>query len=145
MFHCRIYGPNSEIEWNKEGSRGFLLLNRKPSQTALSDVTDKAVDLGKHLNKKLQDPCVTTRDRLLKMDNDVRNSEKIVTGDPSSVNIKTINMFLSTVVFSLQYWLSFLLIKFIKYVISPDCILIKLEKKDKNYRFFPGYKFVYLL
>lgn len=83
----RIYGPNSEIEWNKEGSRGFLIINRKPSQTALAPVADKATELGETLNKILKNPSETSRDRLLHMENDTNSTDKIVDFDPTSVNI----------------------------------------------------------
>lgn len=83
----RIYGPNSEIEWNKEGSRGFLIINRKPPQTALTPVADKASALGETLNKNLKPPSDTQRDRVLDVDNDANVSDKIVDTDQSSVNI----------------------------------------------------------
>ncbi|XP_055316782.1 BRCA2-interacting transcriptional repressor EMSY [Sitodiplosis mosellana] len=79
-----IYGPNSEIEWNKEGSRGFLIINRKPSQTALASVADKAYELGKTLNKNLKHPSDTSRDRLLQVNKNANATDKIVDTDPSS-------------------------------------------------------------
>lgn len=82
----RIYGPNSEIEWNKEGSRGFLIINRKPSQTALSAVADSASELGDNLNKHLKAPFKTNRCRALSVDNDATSSDKIVLTDPINVN-----------------------------------------------------------
>lgn len=85
IMNCRIYGPNSEIEWNKEGSRGFLIINRKPSQTALSAVSDKVGALGESLNKQLKDPCKTERDSHLKIDDDANASHKIVMGNPTKV------------------------------------------------------------
>lgn len=86
-FFRRIYGPNSEIEWNKEGSRGFLIINRKPSQTALASVADKASELAATLNKNLKNPSDTSRDRVLHVENDNKTSDKLVDSDPSSVNI----------------------------------------------------------
>lgn len=81
----RMYGPNSEIEWNKEGCRGFLIINRKPSQTALSSVVDSATELGDAMNKQLKQPADTSRDHMLSIDQDVKISKKIVINDPSSV------------------------------------------------------------
>lgn len=83
----RIYGPNSEIEWNKEGSRGFLIINRKSAQTALTPVADKANELGKTLNKNLKSPSDTSRDRVLHVENDANASEIIIDADPSNVNM----------------------------------------------------------
>lgn len=88
-FVCiRTSGPNSEIEWNREGSRGFMLINRKPSQTALSVVADRASEFGATLNKHLKHPADTRRDHILDRDNDVNTANKIVTSDPYIVNIK---------------------------------------------------------
>lgn len=84
----RTYGPNTEIEWSKEGSRGFLILNRKPGQTALSAIANKVSELGDTLNKNLKSPAQTNRQRTLHIDNDVNASaDKIVTNDPTNVNI----------------------------------------------------------
>lgn len=86
-FKHRIYGPNSEIEWNKEGSRGFLIINRKPSQTALATVAGKASQMGETLNKQLKHPCDTSRDRVLhNSDQDTDACGKTVTNDPTCVN-----------------------------------------------------------
>lgn len=82
----RIYGPNSEIEWNQEGSRGFLIINRKPSQTALSAVADSASELGDSLNRHLKSPSKTNRSRTLSVDNDATSSDKIILTDP--INVK---------------------------------------------------------
>lgn len=49
-------GPNSEIGWNREGSRGFALLPRSTPQTALALLADKAAELGNELNAKLPVP-----------------------------------------------------------------------------------------
>lgn len=79
----RIYGPNSEIEWNKEGARGFSILARTAPQTALSVVADRAAKLGDELNSGLLRPICTNRDRLLfPSDENVENSHQIVTSDP---------------------------------------------------------------
>lgn len=85
---CRIYGPNTEIEWNKEGSRRFLIIDRKPSQTALSCVADSSRDLGEQLNKNLPFPINTSRDTLPTSQNDVTSNSQtnIVTDDPNNVN-----------------------------------------------------------
>lgn len=87
MFVCRTYGPNTEIEWNKEGSRGFLIINRKPPQSALSAVADKATKLGETLNKELRPPSETVRNRTLNLDDDANASDNIVINYPTDVNI----------------------------------------------------------
>lgn len=79
----RTYGPNTEIEWNKEGSRGFLIINRKPPQTALSAVSDKATEVGEMLNKQLRPPFEVRRNRTLDIDNDAHASDNIVINDPN--------------------------------------------------------------
>lgn len=82
-----MYGPNSEIEWNKEGSRGFLIIDRQPSQTALTAIANGATDLGEKLNKNLSSPMDIFRERLLTSQNekDVLNSNVLVVDDPHKV------------------------------------------------------------
>lgn len=88
FFLSRTYGPNTEIEWSKEGNRGFLILNRKPGQTALSAIANKVSELGDTLNRNLTSPAQTNRQRTLQIDNDVNASaDKIVTSDPTNVNV----------------------------------------------------------
>lgn len=84
---CRIYGPNSEIEWNKEGRRSFLIINRKPSQTALSVLADTASHTGEQLNKKLDDPCNTVRDRVLSAATEDKDTSNLVTSDAVSLRV----------------------------------------------------------
>lgn len=78
-----VYGPNSEIEWNKEGARGFSLLTRTTPQTALSLLADKAAELGDQLNAKLPLPSNTQRDYVLRQtDADTETSTNVVIADP---------------------------------------------------------------
>lgn len=77
IYICRIYGPNSEIEWNKESRRGFLIINRKPSQSALSSVADNASNSGYELNKMLPNPSNTKRDRTLIITNNDKDSNHV--------------------------------------------------------------------
>lgn len=85
LWH-RTYGPNTEIEWNKEGSRGFLIINRKPPQSALSAVADKATKLAETLNKGLRPPSETSRSRTLNLNDDANASDSIVISDPTDVS-----------------------------------------------------------
>lgn len=78
-----VYGPNTEIEWNRAGARGFCLLPRIPPQTALAIVADKASKLGDRINLNLDEPCKTTRERKLTVHSDEENDSKLVTSDPS--------------------------------------------------------------
>lgn len=81
-----IYGPNSEIEWNREGARGFSILSRSTPQTALSLLADKAAELGDELNAKLPQPASTQRNHVLRpIDDDTEFSPKIITADPVSI------------------------------------------------------------
>lgn len=80
-----VYGPNSEIEWNKEGARGFSILARSTPQTALSLLADKAAELGDELNVKLPQPANTQRKHVLQpSDDDSEFTSKIITTDPVS-------------------------------------------------------------
>lgn len=84
----RVNGPNSEIEWNKEGSRGYLIINRSTSQTALSMAADDASNFGDKLNKHLKEPADTARDRYLKINSskDENIAKNLVTADPKNVS-----------------------------------------------------------
>lgn len=84
LFTCfSVSGPNSEIEWNKEGARGFSILARSTPQTALSLLADKAAELGDELNAKLPQPANTQRNHVLRSTDDVSEpAPKIITADP---------------------------------------------------------------
>lgn len=88
MCRCfSVYGPNSEIEWNKEGARGFSILPRATPQTALSLLADKAAEVGDELNAKLPQPASTQRNHVLRPTEDHKESApKIVTVDPVNVH-----------------------------------------------------------
>lgn len=82
----RIYGPNSEIEWNKEGSRRYLIIDRKIPQTALSIVANNASYVGKILNESLLSPANTTRAQQSSHNSQNTNgAAKLVTEDPNDV------------------------------------------------------------
>lgn len=87
MISFSIYGPNTEIEWNREGARGFCLLARIPPQTALAVVADKAAKLADRINSNLDEPLKTARDRKLTAHSDEENDSKLVTADPSKIRI----------------------------------------------------------
>lgn len=92
MRHLRVYGPNSEIEWNKEGARGFSILARSTPQTALSLLADKAAELGDKLNAKLPQPANTQRTHVLRpADDDSEFTPKIVTADPVNIAIQCLS------------------------------------------------------
>lgn len=89
MCHIfRIYGPNSEIEWNKEGSRRYLIIDRKLPQTALSIVANNASYVGKKLNECLLSPAHTTCAQQTSHNSQNTNgAAKLVTEDPNDVII----------------------------------------------------------
>lgn len=87
----RIYGPNTEIEWNKEGARGFSILARIPPQTAFAMVVDKAAQYVKMMNSKLDSPETTTRGvSMVRSGGDNNNVRNLVTSDPVSSFRKTV-------------------------------------------------------
>lgn len=83
IYLCRIYGPNTEIEWNREGARGFTILTRVPPQTALAMVADKATEMAILSNTQLDNPSKTVRDRRL-VSSDEENDSTLVKSDPVS-------------------------------------------------------------
>lgn len=86
---CRIRsvcGPNSEIEWNKEGSRGHAILNRNTSHTALSVAANHASAYGAELNLKLVEPADTMRNSVLSVENDNSEVKALITEDPQMVS-----------------------------------------------------------
>lgn len=88
-YSSRIYGPNTEIEWNREGARGFTILTRVPPQTALAMVADKATEMAILANSKLDDPSRTVRERQL-INSDEENDSTLVTSDPVSLECVSI-------------------------------------------------------
>lgn len=86
ILFFRIYGPNSEIEWNKEGSRRYLIIDRKLPQTALSIVANDASYVGKKLNERLLSPAQTARAQQTSHNSQNTNGAvKLVTEDPNDV------------------------------------------------------------
>lgn len=86
---CSMCGPNSEIEWNKEGSRGYTILGRNTAHTALSVTANNASAFGAQLNQKLNEPENTVREKVLCADDaEVENSsvKSLVTEDPQLVS-----------------------------------------------------------
>lgn len=74
-------------------------MNRRPAQTALSAIANRASELGDTLNKQLKSPTQTNRPRTLHIDNDVNASEdKLVTDDPTQVNICCLFVFLNALI-----------------------------------------------
>lgn len=81
-----MYGPNSEIEWNKEGSRRYWIIDRKLPQTALSIVANNASYVGTKLNESLMSPAHTTRAQQTSHNSQNTNgATKLVTEDPNDV------------------------------------------------------------
>lgn len=80
-----IYGPNSEIGWNKEGSRGFALLQRSTPQTALTLYADRAAEVGNNSNKQYPLPEETRRAYVIG-GNEVKEENIIKTNDSDSVS-----------------------------------------------------------
>lgn len=112
-FFCQILysicGPNSEIEWNKEGSRGHAILNRTTAHTALSVAADHASAFGAQLNHRLDEPANTARDKLLSLESTTSKVNALVTEDPQMVDdlpsSKTNFMFLFSFALPICLWL----------------------------------------
>lgn len=85
-------GPNSEIEWNKEGSRGYTILGRNTAHTALSVTANNASAFGAQLNQQLNEPENTLRGKVF-CANDAEFEKSpvkpLVTEDPQLVSYWT--------------------------------------------------------
>lgn len=84
-----VSGPNSEIEWNREGSRGHTILQRNMSYTALSVAANDGSAFGARLNETLKEPADTVRETVLSAQDASSNDisvKPLVTDDPQKVS-----------------------------------------------------------
>lgn len=89
--NCSVCGPNSEIEWNKEGSRGYTILSRNTAHTALSVTANNASAFGAQLNQQLNEPANTVREMTLCADDaecEKSSPKSLVTEDPQLVSYR---------------------------------------------------------
>lgn len=81
-----MHGSNSEISWNKEGSRRCSVIPRTTPKTALTLVADRAAALGEELNDRLQPPANTRRERILQPKDEDTKFENVPKLKPSDVD-----------------------------------------------------------
>lgn len=74
-----MFGPNTTVDWSREGRRPFPIFNRGTAFTAVTIAADKATEKGTNDNSSLPYP---SRTRRTLPDIEVKEDVKITINDP---------------------------------------------------------------
>lgn len=83
MFNS-VFGPNTTMEWSREGRRPFPVFNRGTAYTSVAAVADKASENATNANANLPYPSETRRPQSVI---EIKDDVNIVLNDPVSKKI----------------------------------------------------------